>query len=89
MAIGFSAIAQQEFGTHFMSTTPQSTYTNPAAFGDYKITVSLPSVYAGFYNTAFAPDDIFNRNGNTLELSVADALGQLRDRNLGRKCTVY
>ena len=79
--LGFSANAQQEFGTHFMSTTPQSTFTNPAAFGDYKVTVSLPSVYAGFYNSAFAPGDIFNKNGNTLELSVADALNKLDDRN--------
>ena len=80
-AISFSAQAQQEFGTHFMSTTPQSFFTNPAAFGDYKVTVSLPSVYAGFYNTAFAPDDIFTKNGSTLELSVTDALDQLGDRN--------
>jgi len=80
-ALGYSANAQQEFGTHFMSTTPQSTYTNPAAFGDYKVTVSLPSVYAGFYNSAFAPNDILNRNGDVLELSVADALSKLDNRN--------
>ena len=81
LAIGFTAIAQQEFGTHFMSNIPQSTFTNPAAFGNYKVTVSLPSVYAGFYNTAFSPDDIFIKNGNTLELNVGDALDELQDRN--------
>ena len=80
LAFGFFAHAQQEFGTHFMSVTPQSNFTNPAAFGDYKVTVSLPSVYAGFYNSAFAPSDIFNKNGNMLELNVADALSKLDDR---------
>jgi len=73
-----------------MSQIPQSNWTNPSAFGDYKVTVTLPSIYANFYNSQFAPNDVLEKNGTTLLLDMdklvngmgADGLGLQTNLNV-------
>lgn len=76
----FSTQAQIELGTHFMSSVVQNNLTNPASFTDngYKVNVSLlPSIYAGFYNSSIAPDDVLEQQGNTLYLDVEKLIQQI------------
>jgi hypothetical protein len=73
VCLAFSMQAQIELGTHFMSNIAQNNLTNPAAFTDngYKVNVSLlPSVYAGFYNSSIAPDDVLEKRGTSLYFDV-------------------
>lgn len=78
--LAFSMQAQIEFGTRFMSNVAQSNLTNPAAFTDngYKVNVSLlPSVYAGFNNSAIAPNDVLEKRGTSLYLDVEGLIEKL------------
>lgn len=68
--IAICAHAQLDLSTHFMSNISQSNLTNPAKMNEYKITVNLPSIYAGFYNSSFKPSDVLEKNGNTLMLDM-------------------
>ena len=73
VCLAFSMQAQIELGTHFMSNVAQNNLLNPAAFTDngYKVNVSLlPSIYAGFNNSAIAPDDVLEKRGTSLYLDV-------------------
>ena len=73
VCLALSTQAQIELGTHFMSNVVQNNLTNPAAFTDngYKVNVSLlPSIYTGFYNSSIAPDDVLEKQGNSLYLDV-------------------
>ena len=69
--------AQIELGTHFMTNITQHNLTNPATFSDYKINVSLPSIYAGFYNSSLAPDDVLEKRGTTHFLDVNRLINQV------------
>jgi hypothetical protein len=80
VCLAFSMQAQIELGTHFMSNIAQNNLTNPASFTDngYKVNVSLlPSVYAGFYNSSIAPDDILEKRGTSLYLDVDGLIGKM------------
>ena len=70
-------IAQQELGLHFMDNLIQATETNPAKFSPYGLNVALGSPYASFYNSRFAPKDIFSEEGNSLVLNPGDLIAQL------------
>ena len=53
-----------------MSNIPQSNLTNPAAMNDYKVSINLPSVYAGLYNSSIKLNDVLEKNGNSLTLDM-------------------
>ena len=71
--------AQQDMGLHFMRDINQSNLTNPAIFNKYKITVSLPSLYANFGNSGFSFNDITRMEGSTLLVDVDNLISQLDD----------
>lgn len=83
-AIGlFSAQAQLDLGTHFMSNTLQGNLTNPAAFNDYKINVSLlPSIYAGLYNSSIKPSDVLEKRNNDLYLDMDKLVEEMSPEGL-------
>ncbi|MEM6967511.1 MAG: DUF5723 family protein [Bacteroidota bacterium] len=78
-ALGFFASqAQLDLGTHFLSNTLQSNLTNPAAFSDYKINVSLlPSVYAGVYNSAFRPSSVLEKREQDFYLDMDELVSRI------------
>lgn len=84
----FQANAQLEFGTHFMSNIAQSNWTNPAAFNDYKINVTLPSIYAGVYNSAIRPNQVLEKRENDLYLDMDGLLNKIGDDGLNLQTNV-
>ena len=71
-----------------MSNISQSNLTNPAKMNEYKISISLPSIYAGFYNSSFRPNDVFEKNGNTLMLDMDKLVNGLNDKGLNFQSNV-
>ena len=80
--------AQIDLGTHFMTNITQHNLTNPATFSDYKINVSLPSIYAGFYNSSLAPDDVLEKRGTTHFLDVNGLINQVGANGLSFQTNV-
>lgn len=68
---------QMDLGTHFMSNISQSNLTNPASFNDYKINVTLPSIYGGFYNSSLKLDEVLEKRGTTLHLDMDQLINQM------------
>ena len=71
-----------------MSNISQSNMTNPAIMNDYKIAVNLPSIYAGFYNSSFKPNDVLEKNGNTLMLDMDKLVNGMSDNGLSIQTNV-
>ncbi len=75
-SLGF---AQQDLSLHFMHNIAQSNFTNPSSFNRYKVNVSLPSFYSGFYHSAFTPADVVDIQGTTMFVSLDDMVNQLKE----------
>ncbi|MCB0651404.1 MAG: hypothetical protein KDC85_09040 [Saprospiraceae bacterium] len=82
----FSLSAQQELGTHFLTGTWQSGYTNPALLPNAKFVISVP----GFYNNLSISNITFNdlvtedNSGNKV-LDINGAINKMEDQNLLRE----
>ncbi|MEM1000429.1 MAG: DUF5723 family protein [Bacteroidota bacterium] len=77
--------AQTDLTLYNMNWTPQSMYQNPALTPETNINIGLPiisSIYVQGVNTGFVWKDLFQLDGDSLNLTVDNMLGQLNDRNL-------
>ena len=63
---------QSELGTHFMNHLAQSNLINPSTFSPFDVSLNLPSVYAGSYNSSFKFSDALTQNGRVLRLNFDD-----------------
>lgn len=78
----FNSIGQDDLPLHFVTELAQSRYTNPANFGDYDFSVSLPGLSMGFYNSAFTIDDLIGSNNNSNQFwNVSNVLSNLDKDN--------
>ena len=74
----FSLMAQSEWGTHFMNNSlSQSNLSNPALFSDFKINVTLPSIYVDLSNPNFALDEVLSETDNGSNIQIDDLLAKL------------
>lgn len=81
MLSSVSVFGQQELNYHGLRSVANVDKTNPALVSDQKLVISLPSVYANFFHTAGAVDDvIINESGNRSVLDL-DRLILLADDN--------
>lgn len=78
----FQAVGQDDLPLHFVKEIAQSRYTNPANFGDYDFSVSLPGISMGFYNSAFTIDDLIGSNNNSNQFwNVSNIISNLEADN--------
>lgn len=79
-----NGFAQTDLTLYNMNWTPQSMYQNPAKTPETNINIGLPiisSIYAQGINSGFAWKNLFELDGDSLNLNVDNMLDKLAQRN--------
>ncbi|GAB4378212.1 MAG: hypothetical protein Kow0075_07840 [Salibacteraceae bacterium] len=80
----FEVEAQQDLTLYNMRYLQQSSFTNPAYFGECKVNVGIPlltSYYFRLGHSGFTLLDIATLNSNNLNLSTVNPLNEMKDLN--------
>ena len=76
------ANAQIDLSTHFMNNLAQQNATNPSTFSDYKVSVSLPSLYVGLNNSSFAPSNVLEKRGDDYYLDMEGVMSRVGESGM-------
>ena len=79
LAILFSAqaaSAQMILTNHFFDNIAQHNFSNPAMFGDFNVSVNLPSPSFGFSNNTFKFSDVATQNGSVLNINMDEIINR-------------
>jgi len=80
---GFQAKAQSELTLPFMNDIFQSSYINPTVIPEHTVSYGLPiNVYGQFITNGFIPDNFLQFRNDTMQVSPADLLADLKDKNM-------
>lgn len=80
---GFQAKAQSELTLPFMNDIFQSSYINPTVLPEHTVSYGLPiNVYGQFITNGFVWDNFFQFRNDTMHISPADFLAELKDKNM-------
>jgi hypothetical protein len=81
----FYSYAQSELTFPFMRNVFQTTYLNPAARSEHKISIGLPgmsSIYIQSISNGFVPNSVVTRISDTLRIDPNKLVDQLADQNM-------
>ena len=70
------ASAQMILTNHFFDNITQSNFSNPAFFGDFTVSVNLPSPSFGYSNNTFKFSDVASQNGSILNVDVDEIINR-------------
>lgn len=83
IAGGFQVKAQSELTLPFMNDIFQSSYINPTVLPEHTASYGLPiNVYGQFITNGFIPDNFLQFRNDTMHVSPADFLAELKDKNM-------
>ncbi len=68
--------AQMILTNHFFDNIAQHNFSNPALFGDFNVSVNLPSPGIGFSNNTFKFSDVATQNGSVLNVNMDEIISR-------------
>ena len=77
-----SVNAQIEMSTFHTDKDVINNFSNPASFGNYAVTVNLPSVMAGYYNNSFKFKEVLIKEDNELKLHMEELIARVNQDGL-------
>ena len=82
--LGTSLIAQAqlELSSFHADKNVVNNHSNPASFGNFKVTINLPSVLTGFYNNSFQFNEVLVKEEGELSLQVDELINRVNEKGL-------